>query len=1575
MEKKAIIQSNLGGLNTDSEPVEVHNGDYLDALNIRGGSEYGASKEAIEIIRGNNYAFAIEHILAQNKIILIEGIGVGAPASPDIAFYYPNGEFISNTNGFTDVAGCEAEIDLLFPSSHFTVTYTSPDASTLYVEIEAKTDIIGFDYIAVADNAPTTALVITTVQEAWTEDMAGVPKVIGSKDINNDLFFFATPNDALQESQTPINILGITSAFPPEVSCASAHGFSEGQQVLIKDTVGTSVSVFYTGDLPNGVFLVHLTGTDTFELVGVDATDYTYVSGGTTESAVVGVGIIGVATRDDNTDSWTNYSLLISREFNFSTQKQIDCDGERNGQGVSLYYTDDFNNPRVFYYKGAYQNNGALHSVDPANIYLLGGISDQSRLSPSALGLTVTFDSQIGGGNLKSGNYRYAVRLLTASLTGTAWTELSNPINVYAATTGSPFNIRGDNTAITYSAKSNVLTITGSNLGLFRYVEVAYIHYTGTSFEGAIIGRTSIIDGASAISFVHSGYENTTTALDIGTLNSAGAVYATAKNLRIVDARLVLSNLSLNPPVDFTAFTEAIEYSLLKDTITGVGSPSAQVSGVGDFYYGEYADPTNVFNKVGYMLLETYRFGMVYELKDGSFTPPFYLGYDITIDCTGNASCVAPLTDYDLNDADGTNPDVYIPYIRFHFPNLNTRVGDQLFSEVVARIHPFRAEVVNPYVLGSGIVICSVSDKMRDFNSTFPTSQTYMYWTRMGEAPNSATPRYGENPYFIDQDIYDPTYVNFNFGYPPTAPTESFSAKPQYSAFYSPDLYMGGGSIAWKSGDSLINLGAPVIAANPFAVAPNTTTVPYTNVFAYDGVGIFSWKNGRDDGANPPQIATVNELYFCQAEGEVTFLSGDIYTKRLSYSQLTTGIAPNNINMHEVFSSHPSPVMYTTALVPVTANPDVGVYNAIYTRYTADPYGDFRNNSFVPTGAVYDLSTDTGAILDTFGGDTFTQRQYLKTLSPVAVGVAANVSPTTDPSLFSSRYRGAGIGIEFYCQSRVNTQMQYYQPITSAIPYPTDVAKPDGTNLVEEWLSRLPMDTYHYDQGYSIRNQINNQRAYDPDTPIIADLPSTIAWSEEKPNDSLDDNYRVFLPLNIRTESLNFGEINHMENLNGELMVIQVSKYLREYFNSTSLLTTTEGSEIVTGDGSVLGRKPLTVSTYGTRNKWSCVKGKSAGGDDEEYWFDADHKLILRYGRDGLIPISIRGNMDAWCRNNLTWAALHDTPAHGEGVCGVWNDLYKEVIWSVRAKREVQAWTAGDTYENLEAVSFVPLQQGGWSAATNTPTLADGSGTEMWGYVATDAGTVDFGAGDIDFVIGDYVVYSAGFWAKFNYATFSQTGEIYIANQSVSAGESPLLNPEKWDIVAHTNNLYYNEWSIAWTELRNKFNSYRSPLNKIYLTWKNSYLSPRITDFENVVFEENVGSYATWWDIESAVYPALVVNGYITSVFNALPNYQKTAEAVRIDSYITPYHVDFTTQTQQSYLDDTDFLLRENYYDSTVKNDSTVSAENPNGLNDVDTGNIYSEWISAKFVFLAGTYQKLKMIILKTRLRTRFFNK
>lgn len=65
---------------------------------------------------------------------------------------------------------------------------------------------------------------------------------------------------------------------------------------------------------------------------------------------------------------------------------------------------------------------------------------------------------------------------------------------------------------------------------------------------------------------------------------------------------------------------------------------------------------------------------------------------------------------------------------------------------------------------------------------------------------------------------------------------------------------------------------------------------------------------------------------------------------------------------------------------------------------------------------------------------------------------------------------------------------------------------------------------------------------------------------------------------------------------------------------------------------------------------------------------------------------------------------------------------------------------------NLPASTFLYL--GNWAASTNTPTLANGSGTNGDTYVSTDGGTVDFGAGGITFLAGDYAVYNGSIWEK-----------------------------------------------------------------------------------------------------------------------------------------------------------------------------------------------------------------------------------
>jgi hypothetical protein len=55
---------------------------------------------------------------------------------------------------------------------------------------------------------------------------------------------------------------------------------------------------------------------------------------------------------------------------------------------------------------------------------------------------------------------------------------------------------------------------------------------------------------------------------------------------------------------------------------------------------------------------------------------------------------------------------------------------------------------------------------------------------------------------------------------------------------------------------------------------------------------------------------------------------------------------------------------------------------------------------------------------------------------------------------------------------------------------------------------------------------------------------------------------------------------------------------------------------------------------------------------------------------------------------------------------------------------------------------------GTWDASTNTPTLVNGTGNAGDVYLCNVAGTVNFGAGPISFVVSDQVIYSGTIWQK-----------------------------------------------------------------------------------------------------------------------------------------------------------------------------------------------------------------------------------
>jgi hypothetical protein len=83
--------------------------------------------------------------------------------------------------------------------------------------------------------------------------------------------------------------------------------------------------------------------------------------------------------------------------------------------------------------------------------------------------------------------------------------------------------------------------------------------------------------------------------------------------------------------------------------------------------------------------------------------------------------------------------------------------------------------------------------------------------------------------------------------------------------------------------------------------------------------------------------------------------------------------------------------------------------------------------------------------------------------------------------------------------------------------------------------------------------------------------------------------------------------------------------------------------------------------------------------------------------------------------------------------------------------------------------------KGLWNAATNTPTLADGTGDPGDVYQCNVAGTVNFGSGPVTFAVGDLVIYDGTEWQKSDSTTEvesvnGQTGVVVLTTTNIGEG-------------------------------------------------------------------------------------------------------------------------------------------------------------------------------------------------------------
>lgn len=1588
-----------GGMDADTDIKSISKGRVLPtAQNIRHKTTNGNTSEPAQNILGNEFVYEIDNPVRQNKRFQI-AVNATVGVLTDITLRTSaNGTAYLTAPITIPVNDVETAIDNIVSAINTTITtlggaievtrtIDNNNFGNVIIEIGgALASNQGINWL-IDVNAPLTLL--ATTQEPISEGLAKEMHLIGGLELNKSLFQFWTSQTLMPESRDVINA---SNTIPIRITELTEHGLAVGDYVNINQVLGNTTAngqwmissvidaftyelagssgvgamqvpilsgaqhlstglieitttvphnipngsrVYITGSDPsaNGIWIIDVTSATTLVLLDSVFVAPFGAGGSVVRIAIathnpIGLGEIGVAVKNQD-DTWNYTRLLRSIEFNYRTERQIDCRGEINNSEFQIYYCDGKNNNvRTFYYTGDFITDGAINFINPKGIYTYGSVAEQISLILAQPVVNINYEQQLQvGGALNAGNWRYSVSLLTESNESTTFSTLSAPINVYSENFSNPTNILG-NPANVSTSKANQIRISGINRDFFPNIKVAAVNYVDGSYSGDIIGTFSVPIGGELI-VTHFGNEPDTETLDLTLLNQLVADIDSALNIELIDNRLVVANTTSTPEFDLTDWAQQSNYRLLKTTLQGVGSGEKPI-------FGEYQDPNNVFYKGSAMLNETYRLGIILKDRKTSVeTRAYHIGdFKFDTSATGGRRLVT-LSDFNITNQPvppANADDVYSFYIQFENFNWDFVLPNgKTIREQYSSFRIVRSEVTTRTVLGSGILMTA-----KDITSPFVTNAVNFY---------------------SETTALSGTFITPSTVYPPAAT----SPLRQFGVLFFADNILGNQDISFINGDRLYVYGQPL-----FQKLIDTGTALLT------------------------QSSKLVELYGCYANTYVDHEVSDIdnispqetvivggNTLWGAYGILATN-ALNDVIQTLAFSINTTFITDTAGLM---AN-DFGVYQFQYYRPNANQYGDTADTKYVNIGVSYDIDSNSSltSTYDVYIQDVFTQKSYIR------------IATAQTSSQWGKVYG-------FYSQNIINSQMRNDTGIPNQYVFPKgNGGNADINNRINQVTLFANSEPFEYNLGYNYPNLIQQDVAFDEDLPKQTEQPTRFYYTAIKPSGSLVDNYRTILPNSFYDEDAVNGVVLGVWNLRGELYSLQPRAFKRQFFNTRGEFQGGDATNtILIGSGNVFSQRGRTLSTVGATHKWGQIKGVSLNGAETLYWINTDDKKVMRFASDGTQNISDIFFMRSFFANNLKWA-INDTPAAGSGICMTWDKRYSQLYITVKGQRTIADYNALTVYSIGQSVKFEP---------------------------------------------------------NLYERNFEQTGEIYeYINNTPTAGNPP-TNTSFWKKISHSDNRYYNEYTIMYDEDLNSFECFISFIKNIYLQWQDKILSSRSVSRTNRMYEHDRGYYGLW-DVQQAetlgdvsknldsfivtgigtsflsefqqgygikinnvtyivvsvesdtsltiddiyidangdvqtgakAFAFSVVNyipvsqllrhGYSEPVLNELPDSIKSFGDIMCDTKIIPYRIDFATPLHVSFLnkDDVDIgeptftEMQDGFWRSPIKNDSTQ-----NGINNGDTSRLFGQYLRAKLTFRYLEQQYLDAFIIKIRINQRDLNR
>jgi hypothetical protein len=1225
-----VNRARNGKLNSDTDILELKEGNYPDRVNVEFNADGELFSDTPALGNKDVCSLGLQQVEQQKTRIYID---VNAFFnSIVIQFYNKNGQLIREYFGSAASQTLQGMKDAI--------------ASAIRVETQDYWYFVGFDneftlepyidvtiYCAYSDYT----LILTDnngnvlrnddIREAISITGQGGFIEIGSKDLLGTTWLFSTTQD---REQTSIYFASMSMYLHNDYGGQIAiyfpdHGLVSGESIVVANATDV-------GAIANGEWVVNVLDENNFALflsitTGITLTNVKY--GGIIYKNTFGLGQIGVQQYVGETDSYTYTKILASKRFNFRTMYQIDADAVLNNNGYLLKFTDNYNYPRTFSYRGAFIEDGALQPINPDGYYTYETLTEEIKNIINYSAAVVEYEEQVQtSGSVPPANWRYGVLFYTDTNATTELSFLSNPIPTFAPTyigySATYHPIYGNSIENNITTKINRVRVTGITPGIFKYIELIGFNYPNSGVNSIAVNafrirKVLLAPDQTQIVLEHNGNEPDITFYDTTIAIPIRPDIIRAGSNRFCENRLVYGNITTSTAIDIRDWALTMKYSIKRKAIFAAFRTEM---------WEEFYNPENTAKYVGYQPYEWYRFYISAETYSGKITDSVFC-FDMRFLTQADYASFGESEFNEINGGDRRNPigdeyDSYAPgiwtaterylyqiHIELNNIDWDYQIDGVKVKDIFKSVKISRAERVNE-VIASGVFVGGVSRA----NFAGGTGQR-------------------ENDFIGIADVAPAGY------------------KPQFGSFYSPDILFGYTQYnQFIQGDELINFsGLDLYTRNRY---DETGTNPYS--YSY-------WCTFAPTNKNFPFISQRTKITDCKYidQGSV----GTIAVNGVNISFYKNYFVNDNTGSAVTQSFRGSPVLSVdTPLENNTGYANVGKYQSLIFRSKKDKYGTRESigSTIVFTGAtIYNGQSSVSV----FGGDVFNQQVQFRQLKR--------------DSIYSRAF-----AINIISTNTVNTNLRQYTPDSPFRTFPVYPILP------EEWVkpANLEIEDYYYrNTGYSIFNQAQASTVFDPEGNNLGNYITRKYYSQLNPNNANTDKYREFLPLDFQDNPNNFGPITHLEIVNGELFTLQQRGFTREFFNATGRLQTAEDGDVLIGTGEVLSRKGLRLTMLGTNQKWSVCKGFTFSGKETIMWVNDEFGCVMRFGADGTVNVSEREMMSTFFRERMRFVIGKDTPADNQGITTVWDNIGKNFIITQRAWKDSPEWVDGTSYTKNKVVT------------------------------------------------------------------------------------------------------------------------------------------------------------------------------------------------------------------------------------------------------------------------------------------------